>query len=44
MITDRNNVAHTYKEETAQSVYQHIKAYAPELRRLCNFLNNRFKT
>ena len=42
MMTDRNLVAHTYKEDMAMEVYERIKGYAPVFRKTHTFLQEKF--
>ena len=38
MLEDRNLTSHTYDEELADEIFQRIKVYTPEIRRLCDFI------
>ena len=42
MLADRNQIAHTYNEATAIRVYEDIRGYLPEFRRLYEYLSGRF--
>jgi nucleotidyltransferase substrate binding protein (TIGR01987 family) len=36
MLEDRNMTSHTYDEELANEIFERIKVYTPEIRRLCD--------
>lgn len=38
ILEDRNLTSHTYDEELADEIFQRIKVYTPEIRRLCDFI------
>lgn len=42
MLKDRNLTTHTYKEDLAREIYARIKAYYPAMRRIYDFLNERY--
>jgi nucleotidyltransferase substrate binding protein (TIGR01987 family) len=39
MLKDRNMTSHTYDEELADTIFQHIKRYTPEIRRVCHTIH-----
>ena len=43
MVDDRNNVSHTYNEETAKAIYQNIKTYALAMRYTHGILSALYK-
>jgi len=42
MLKDRNQTSHTYKHELALEIYERIKQYYPEMRKVHTFLTNKF--
>lgn len=42
MMRDRNLTSHTYREEYAQEIYQNIKSYYPEMRKVYKILQSKF--
>lgn len=42
MLKNRNLTSHTYKEKTADEVYQNIKIYYPEMQSLHDFIKEKF--
>lgn len=36
MLEDRTMTSHTYDEELANEIFERIKVYTPEIRRLCD--------
>lgn len=42
MLNDRNETSHTYNEEVANKIYQHIKIYYPILKENFDKLNQKY--
>lgn len=42
MLRDRNLTSHTYNEEQARLIYEHIRQYFPVMQRTQGFLRSRF--
>lgn len=43
MLKDHNETSHIYDEDKAKEIYRRILEYAPEFRRILNFLKARFE-
>jgi nucleotidyltransferase substrate binding protein (TIGR01987 family) len=44
MLEDRNLTSHTYQEKLANEVYQRIKLYYPELKKVYDFLRQKIES
>lgn len=42
MIRDRNTTSHVYNEKIALEIHSHLKVYYPEMKKVFDFLKNKF--
>lgn len=43
MLNDRNQTSHTYDEDLADKIYDHIKSYAPFMRKSYEYLRHKIE-